>query len=156
MAIAITLQQYLVDHGVTYDTLAHPQTPSASRTAQASHVPGDRLAKAVMLRKGSEYVLAVVPASRRLRMSALRRWLKEPVGLATEEEFCDLFPDCDIGAIPALGDAYGLATLVDKSLEEQPDVYFEAGDHRTLIHVTGEQFRSLMENAPQGRFSVRD
>ena len=47
MAVAITLQQYLEDQGVEYEVLVHSHTVSASRTAQKSHIPGDRVAKAV-------------------------------------------------------------------------------------------------------------
>lgn len=156
MAVATTLQQYLADHRVSYDTLEHAETPSASRTAQASHVPGNRLAKGVVLKKRDGYVLAVVPASHRVALDALGEWLREPVGLATEDEVRTLFPDCDKGAVPAVGEAYGLTTVVDDSLVGEPEVYFEGGDHCTLIHVTGAQFHALMEGAPHGRFSSRD
>jgi Ala-tRNA(Pro) deacylase len=152
----MTLQQYLTDNGVTYDTLTHPETPSAARAAELCHVSGDCFAKAVMLKKGDDYLLAIVPASHHLQMGELRRWLQEPVGLATEQELKDLFPDCDVGAIPALGTAYGLTMLVEESLEGKPDIYFEAGDHRTLVHLSGAQFHRLMLDAPHGHFSTHD
>lgn len=154
MAVAMTLQQYLANLHVTYDTLTHAQAPSASRTAQASHVTGDRLAKAVVLKTADGYLTAVVPASHRLELDELGQWLEEPVYLATEKEIEDLFPDCETGAIPALANAYGLSMLVDESLDRQPEIYFEAGDHCTLVHMTGEQFHRLMEGAPHGRFSI--
>jgi Ala-tRNA(Pro) deacylase len=156
MAIAITLQQYLADHDIEYDTLRHARTPCASRTAQASHVSGECLAKAVILRKGDGYVLAILPATHHLRLGALRRMLKEAIGLATEDEIAGLFPDCDVGAVPALGQPYGLTTLVDESLQRQPEIYMEAGDHRTLVHLSGEQFEVLTGDAPHGRFSSHD
>jgi Ala-tRNA(Pro) deacylase len=66
------------------------------------------------------------------------------VGLATEQELVTLFPDCDEGAIPPCGTLYGLTTLVDTAILAQPEVYFESGDHATLVKVNGEQFRSLL------------
>ena len=153
MGIAITLQQYLSDHGVSYDSLVHERTGTSIRSAQASQVPGDRLAKAVVLRRRDGYILAVLPASRQVRLDEIGGWLKQPVGLATEDEFAPLFPDCEPGAVPPVAAAYGLRSLVDESLEAQPDVYFEAGDHRTLIHVSSAEFHKLMEKVPHGRFS---
>lgn len=153
MSVAQTLQQYLTDNGITFDTLTHPETPSASRTAQVSHVPGDRLAKGVVLRKGDAFLLAVLPASHHLMLEAVQDKLREQVELASEAEIKPLFPDCAVGAVPALGSAYGLSMLVDENLDGQPEVYIEGGDHRTLIRVSGETFHRLAEGVPRGRFS---
>ena len=40
-----------------------------------------------------------------------------------------LFKDCEFGAVPPLGLAYGMSTVIDDCLSEQPEIYFEAGDH---------------------------
>jgi Ala-tRNA(Pro) deacylase len=41
---------------------------------------------------------------------------------------------------------------VDDSLLRLPDVYFEAGDHEALVHVTGEAFKDLIIGSAHGRF----
>ncbi|MGI9450905.1 MAG: aminoacyl-tRNA deacylase, partial [Geminicoccaceae bacterium] len=76
--------------------------------------------------------------------------------LASEQEVGRLFPDCELGAIPALGWAYGLDVIVDDSLATQDEIWFEAGDHRSLIEVGGDQFRRLLGAAPHGVFSIHD
>jgi Ala-tRNA(Pro) deacylase len=154
MAIALTLQQYLDDHHIDYDLMVHRRTISASRTAEASHVPGDCLAKGVVLTREGGYVLAVVPASCRVRLDAVRQMLHCPVEMATEEEIATLFPDCDVGAVPPVGAPYALEAIVDDSLDRQADVYLEGGDHRTLIHIPGTQFRELMKDEPHGHIAV--
>lgn len=148
MAIAATLQQYLDDKGVAYDLTTHKKTQCASRTAQASHVPGSNLAKAVVLKRRKGYLVAVLPASRRVELDQLGHWLQQPVGLATEEEIADLFPDCDAGAVPPIAPAYNLKAVVDAGLEDRDDIWFEAGDHRTLVHLSGSDFRALMGKMP--------
>ena len=50
----------------------------------------------------------------------------------------------------------GLETIVDDSIGAQPDIYMEAGDHETLLHLTHAQFARLTANAPHGRFSAHD
>ncbi len=154
MGIAITLQQYLNNNGVPYDFLVHDRTGTSIRSAEASQIRGDSLAKAVVLRRRDGYILAVLPASRQVKLDEIGGWLRQPIGLATEEEVTSLFPDCEPGAVPPIAAAYGLKSLVDESLEAQPHIYFEAGDHRTLVHVSGAQFHKLMEKIPHGRFSV--
>lgn len=156
MGVSMTVRQYLADNHIKFDTLTHPETPSMSRTAQACHVSGDCVAKAVVVKNEDSFVLAVIPASRHLRLAKLRERLRRPCGLATEAEITTLFPDCEVGAVPAVGDAYGLETLVDESLDDQSDIYFEGGDHRTLVHITSAQFRTLFDGVQHGRFSVHD
>lgn len=153
MGIAITLQQYLNDNGVSYDCLVHERTGTSIRAAESSQVPGNCFAKAVVLRRRNGFILAVLPATHQVKLDEVGGWLRQPVGLATEAELASLFPDCEPGAVPPIAAAYGLRSLVDESLEAQSDVYFEAGDHRTLIHVAGAEFHKLMEKVPHARFS---
>jgi Ala-tRNA(Pro) deacylase len=156
MAIAMTVQQYLADRDVEYDTVAHGPTQSSSETAQASHVSGDRIAKGVVLNTGDGYLLAVLPASHHVQLGHLKAYLNRPVGLATEEEIATLFADCQMGAVPAVGGAYGLDVILDDSLANQPDVYFEAGDHATLVHLTAEGFRKALGDVSHAEFSTHD
>lgn len=154
MAIAKTLKEYLDEHGVDYEVVKHAHTPSASRSAQAAHVPGDALVKGVVLEDTGRHLLAVLPATRRLQLGRLHQVLGEHVGLATEQEMSRLFPDCETGAVPALGPAYGMETLLDDSLAAQEDIYLEGGDHESLIHLSGASFRSLLGQVRHGDFST--
>jgi Ala-tRNA(Pro) deacylase len=156
MSIATTIEQYLTDQGVEYDVLAHRPTQSSSETAQASHVSGDRIAKGVVLNTGDGYLLAVLPASHHVRLGQLKAYLNRPVGLATERETASLFADCEFGAVPAVGRPYGLEVILDDSLADQPDVYFEAGDHATLVHLTAEGFRKALGDVTHADFSTQE
>lgn len=156
MAIAMTVEQYLGKSGIKYDTVAHPPTQSSMETAKASRVPGDRIAKAVVLETEGGYLLAVLPASHHIRLGQLRACLNQSVDLATEEEIASLFADCEVGAVPAVGAAYGIDVIMDSALGNQPEVYFEGGDHTTLVQVTAENFQRLLWCAPHIPFSVHD
>jgi len=146
MGIALTLQQYLDDKHIDYDVLTHKRTHSSEGTIRASHVPGECLAKAVVLTREGGFVVAVVPASAKVRLDAIEKMLHCPVSVATEDEITELFPDCDTGAVPPISEAYAVDAFIDDSLDQQPDVYLEGGDHRSLIHISGDQFRSLMKD----------
>jgi Ala-tRNA(Pro) deacylase len=154
MTTAPKLTQYLASHGISYDLMPHDLTMSSMRTAEACHVSGDSLAKAVVLQDDGGYLLAVLPASHHLRFQELEAQGHRPVRLVTEDEVARLFPDCARGAVPPIGAAYGLDTIVDDSLFERPDVYFEGGDHGTLVHLSGPAFRTLMADAEHGCFSA--
>jgi Ala-tRNA(Pro) deacylase len=155
MTIAPILQRHL-DRNVSYDVITHDPTMSSSRTAQACHVSGDRLAKAIVLRRNGGYMLAVLPASRHIRLPDLKLQIGDDVDLADEGEIRQLFPDCALGAVPPVGECYDLDVIVDDSIQEPPDIYLEGGDHTTLVHIDQAQFARLMAEARHGRFSVHD
>jgi Ala-tRNA(Pro) deacylase len=153
MGIAIALAQYLVERGVPYDVVKHPRTETASQTAAAIRVPPDRIAKAVVLKGGDGFMLAVLPASRHIQFGELRKELGRHVDIASEEQIETLFLDCESGAVPALGAAYGLKVIVDDSLANQPEIYLEGGDHSSLVHISGAAFRGLVADAHHARFT---
>jgi len=153
MAIAPTFQRYLDQH-VTYDVIAHEPTMSSMQTAQACHISGDCLAKAVVLGDDNGYMLAVLPATHHIRMHDVRLQFGKDVDLASEGEIKELFQDCVLGAVPPIGECYGLDTIVDDAIHEQSNVYLDAGDHETLVHLSQVQFAKLTAETRHGRFSV--
>lgn len=153
MAISLKLRNYLNRCGVAFEEVPHERTMHAAQAAQAAHVPGRRLAKSVLVRAGDEYVLAVVPASRRVELERLERWLGRPVNLADELESVTIFGDCELGALPPIGAAFGLEAIVDDELMSGDDIYFEGGDHRTLVHVQAGDWRHLVRGAGRCAFA---
>lgn len=154
MSIAPTLQKYLSAENIQYEEIPHEPTMTSARTAQTCHIPGDCLAKGVVLRRDGEYMLAVMPASHRLRLPELKARLGGDIDMADETEIGRLFGDCARGAVPAVGKCYGLDLIVDDSMNAQPDIYMEAGDHETLLHLSQAQFARLTANEMHGRFSM--
>lgn len=156
MTISKKLKRYLDEEGIRYDAVPHPRTATASETAEAAHVPGECVAKTVVIHHEGGYALAVVPSSDRVDLTALQSLLDRRLGLASEKEISQLFHDCDIGAAPPVGAAYGVMTVVDKSLDDRDDIWFEAGDHKTLVHVTGAEFGQLMRDAAHEAISYHE
>jgi len=153
MAISITLREFLDTHHLPYETYRHPHSSSSRETAAASWQSAEKVAKAVLLRDGEHYLLAVLPADRKIRLGELHRQFGHHVGLATEDEVAEVFADCETGAIPPSGLLYDVDTLIDDSLLNQPDVFFEGGDHSHLVHMLQGDFRRLVGDATHGRFS---
>lgn len=153
MGIASGLREYLSSLGVRYELLPHDPTSTSTQTAEAAHVPGDKLAKPVVIKDAERYRVVLIPSTRRLDFTALHHALGRQVGLAIEEEVEALFADCTPGAVPAPAQAYGVTVLIDRTLLSLDEVYFEAGDHASLIRMGGEVFRSLMADARTGDFT---
>ena len=150
MGIAKTVQWYLEANGVSYETLHHPYSRSSEETADVAFIWEDQLAKTVLLEDERGYVAAIVPASHRIDLRKLERTLQRRLELAHEAELPSVFPDCEVGALPALGRAYGIQTVYDDRLQRLSGVYFEGGDHRELVYMGGREFIELLEGSPHG------
>lgn len=153
MTIAMTQERFLVQRKADYDLLLHPHTGSSGETALAARIPADHIAKAVVVKAGADYAIVIIPASRWLQMDGVREELGRDLHLATEEQIAALFKDCEPGAVPPLGPAYGVETLLDEALAGLDDVYFEAGDHEQLVHIRGEGFQNLLRGVRRGYYS---
>ncbi|NIR62114.1 MAG: YbaK/EbsC family protein [Gammaproteobacteria bacterium] len=153
MTMATTVERSVGER--TYELVPHPYSHSTNEAAQLAHVSGKHIAKGVVLEDEDGYLMVVIPATHHVELNHLRAMLQRDVGLATEPELERLFPDCARGAVPALGPAYGLETLLDEALLEASEVLFEAGDHESLVRMSTHQFMELLGPVQQGVFSHR-
>jgi len=152
MTTANTVEKYLQDKAVAYDVVPHEHTSSSLQSARSAHVPPEQLAKAVLLEDGEHFLMAVLPSACHLNLADLRRQLGREVGMAAEDEIKDIFNDCALGAVPALGPAYGLETVYEDSLARQPEIFFEAGDHENLVHMQTSDYLSILRGCGHGNF----
>lgn len=152
MSIAPKLRHYLDEIKAEYDLVEHQPTKSSLETATASSIPPEQVVKAVLLDTADDRLLAVLPSDSRIDLSELGSELGRKPRLADEAELRGVFDDCDVGAVPP-GLGYDVVTIVDDALERQPDVYFEAGDHVSLVHMDKFEFARVMKGARHGSFS---
>jgi len=155
MTLAHTVRMYLDQNQIPYELLSHRHSRTSLRTADRAHIEPARLAKGVLLEDDLErqhFLMAVLPATHQVSLADVARCVGRPVHLATEEDAAGLFADCETGAIPPVGTAYGVETIWEDGLAEQPDLYFEAGDHEGLVHVQTPDFIKLMGGCPHGQF----
>lgn len=154
MFIPERLSAYLQARLDGYDICHHRHARGSADTARVANVPPHLLAKAVVLEDDAGCVMAVVCSDRYVRLGRLSRLLdRRHLRLADENRIVQLFPDCERGAVPALGMAWGLETLVDEELEALDVVYLECGDHERLLRLNHAQFDALMHGARRARFS---
>ena len=153
MAIAKTVQAYLTQHKIKIQLVPHPKTYSTHDTAEAAHVRDDHIAKAIIVHDTQGYAMAVIPGSNWLKLEALQEETDRDFQLADEQDIDSLFEDCQSGAIPPLGPAYDIETFLDEQLLSLANVYFEAGDHEQLVHVSGTDFNIMLKGVRHGFFS---
>jgi Ala-tRNA(Pro) deacylase len=152
--ISTRLSQYFEQRGLRYEVSEHRLSRSSAQTARLCHVSPQLVAKSVILEDDTGFVMAVIPADRCVMVGRLASLLgRHELHLSDENRIAAVFGDCDRGAVPPVGMAWGIETVVDEELEGHEVVYLEGGDHRRLLKMPGEQFAELMRAAWHGRFS---
>src|SRR5215510_8264038 len=145
MSVAAKLKECLDGNKVNYDVLTHPQVFTAQDVAAAMHVSGNELAKSVVVKAGDGFVLAVLPASRKVDEKRFQQVVgAKEVRMAHESEFASLFPGCDLGAMPPFGNLYGVDVYVDRSLTQDDEIVFNAGTHVEAIRMKYKDFERLV------------
>lgn len=154
MNIAPTLAKQLASLDIAYDVIHHRYSDSNIKSAHSAHIPTSKMVKPVIFEDDQGYVMALVPANQHVKIRELNKYMNRHMGLATEDEIYKLFADCEMGAIPPVGEAYGMKTVVDSHLQDCNNVYIEAGNHTDLLHLSGRSFKKLIANAPHASICI--
>ncbi|MEI7747657.1 MAG: YbaK/EbsC family protein [Chlorobiaceae bacterium] len=139
------LREFLDSHAVRYFVVSHSPAYTAQEIAAAAHVPGKELAKTVVVTLDGKMAMVVLPASHQLDFDLLRKLTSaRKVELASEKEFADVFPECEIGAMPPFGNLYGMDVYVSEELEDDDEIAFNAGAHTELLRLSYENYKRLV------------
>jgi Ala-tRNA(Pro) deacylase len=138
------IHRWLTDQGVSFRSRKHSPRFTAQEVAQASAITGHEMAKVILVKADDRFIMAVVPATKRLSVPLLAGLLHaREVRLATEDEFAPLFPGCDRGAMPPLGNLYGLEMMVDRSLSAHPEIAFNACNHTETVTMSWADYEKV-------------
>lgn len=144
--MASKLKKFLDRKQVSYETIAHIAAVTAQEIAAKAHVPGREFAKTVMVRLDDHLAMAVLRADMMVNLDALQKVTgAKRADLASEADFCDLFPECETGAMPPFGNLYGLEVFVDAMLAEDEEIVFNAGTHEELVKMSYQDFERLVD-----------
>jgi len=140
------LKEFLDSNKIKYVTITHSSAYTAMEIAAMAHIPGKELAKTVMIKINGQMAMVVLPATHMIKMDLLKKAVgNENVRLATEQEFKDKFPDCEVGAMPPFGNLYGMDVYVSSALKEDEEIAFNAGSHTELIKLSYKDFENLVK-----------
>lgn len=140
------LTNYLDENGKKYVVVKHAPAYTAQEVAASAHVPGKDMAKTVIVKVDGDLKMVVLPSTHNVDFDSIKNALGAgEVELATEEEFENLFPDCELGAMPPFGKLYEMDTLVAESLTEDEEIAFNAGTHKELVKMGYRDYEELAE-----------
>ncbi len=138
--------EFLDKSNVKYEVRQHQPTFTAQQMAAEEHEPGRYVAKPVIVKADDKYVMCVLAAPYKVDLGALKKQLGvKKATLADETEIGKLFPDCELGAEPPFGNLYDMPTVMDKVLEKDDHIMFQAGSHEKAIRMSMADYRKLVQ-----------
>lgn len=138
------LKDFLDSSKIKYTTISHSPAYTAQQVAASAHIPGKEMAKTVVVKLDGKIAMAVLPASYKVDFDLLKQAVgASKVELASEQEFKDMFPGCEVGAMPPFGNLYGLDVFVAESLTEDEEIAFKACSHKELIRMAFKDYEKL-------------
>ncbi len=153
MSIPKQIIDFLDSHQICYQHCTHSPAFTAQGLAHIQHISGKELAKVVMVVADDRSIMTVLPASHRIDIDLLKSLLNAgSVRLATEKEFKDIFPDCELGAMPPFGNLYHIEVWIDSSLKTHPNLTFNAGTHAETIKMSFADFEKFV-SPKEGSFT---
>ncbi len=139
------LKDYLNQNKIKYISITHPPAFTSQEVAASAHISGKELAKIVMAKSDGKLVMVVVPAHEHVNFGALKKLTGQALDLASEADFKDKFPECEIGTMPPFGGLYNMPVYVASDLTKQQNITFNAGSHSELMQLTYEDFEKLVK-----------
>lgn len=144
MTASKKIVEFLEQNGVQYELLEHPAAYTAQEVAGKQHVPGKEVVKSVIVKIDGKVIMCVLPAIHLVDFDTLKGFIGgEDIRLATEQEIANIFPEYEVGAEPPFGHLYGLEVYVDKFLQEDEYILFNAGTHTDLVKMKFSDYINL-------------
>jgi len=154
MNTSTRLTRYLAEKSIAYQEIRHFHSNSSIGTAITANISLKQIAKAVLLKNHEDKkLMAILPAAHKISLSALNDNLHGSFRLMKEQDVYQLFSDCKEGAVPPAAKAYNLSMVCERELDQLAEVYLEAGDHKTLLCVQQNDFKTLMSSGKHLHFS---
>lgn len=150
------LTRYLDAKGIRYSHSIHAPAQTALSVAKAERMPAHEFAKTVVYFGDNGYGMAVVPADEMVDLQEARQLFGLSfIRMADESELKELFPDCELGAMPPFGTFHDLPVAVDTQIAHRKFIVFTAGTHRDVIRMSFEDFQHLVR-PKVGSFSISE
>ena len=144
--LAQKLKEVLDGSRIKYVTITHSLAYTAQEIAASAHVAGKELAKTLIVKIDDKMAMAVLPASYKVSFGLLKKAAgASKVELANEQEFRDMFPELEVGAMPPFGNLYGIEVFVDESLSQDDEIAFNDGSHTELMKLAYRDFERLVK-----------
>lgn len=145
MAASQEVIDFLQKEKVAFELLEHPAAYTAQEIAGKQHISGEKVVKSVIVKVDGRMLMCILPAIHMVDFDSLKRLTgASDISLASEAEVAKFFPEYEVGAEPPFGHLHGMEVYVDKFLENDDEIVFNAGTHTDMVKIKYSDYISLV------------
>lgn len=115
-------------------------------TVNQAGIPLNTVVKAVLLKSGKAYLMAIVRGDQKVDLPTINKLFKREFVGCSETETAALLTDCDVRAIPPLPEVFGVRAIMDKSILDMEQIIFATGVPGMLVSGSKDDFLHLHED----------
>jgi len=132
------IRDHLCEKGVSFEFIAYEQapTPTLERMAQKLFIPPQQFARAILLRSGKSYALAVLSVTDHIDFAAIRQVSGIEYEMAWPEDCQSVFPSMPAQYIPPLTSLFEMDCFVDSGLMNHSDIYITDGSDKGVLKLS--------------------
>lgn len=164
MAVNVKTINFLKKSNLRYGMLDHRTVYTAYDKAATLKLKPSDITKTLVLKFEKEMCLAVLPGNKNLDKQKFKAVLNSALkkkGLKTaknidfvpEKAMKSKFKGIMLGAVPPLGEIWGMMTLIDKAAVKRPLVIINCGDYEHSLKLKTKDFLKLFPDVITGNFS---
>lgn len=153
MPVATRLSQYIHQKGIECQPIHHARSGHYGQAIEAANAVSELCLKAVVLIDRRGPAMAVIPFLADLDVDKLNSLLDRQFQIVPEQQAGKIFKDCEPGAIPALGMAYGMPVLLDADVLDFDHCFMQSGCFSTLLRLPKHALATAMQGAIKVRVS---
>ncbi|MGI9533824.1 MAG: aminoacyl-tRNA deacylase [Thermodesulfobacteriota bacterium] len=146
MKITKKLRDYLNKNNINYTMYYHNPINKTKELAQNLDLQEKEFVQTCIIQTEDGYAMIVIPIDRKVDLDLFKNASsKTKVKLANYNQIKTLFPDCEEGVIPPLGNLYKLPVYVSPAIKKCNEIVFQAGTHTDTIKMLCEDFQKLVK-----------
>ncbi len=152
MSIPKSIESFLNEREIDFEIIEHEPERSLRRVAEKQSLPLNEVLRCVLLQGNSEKILAILPCDYLLDFEVLKRLTNQELSVVNPQLADTTFDKCDANNHPPLFKVFGCRGVIDESVFRQKQLYFQSGNARSLLKVSGSSIGSLFNEGERFSF----
>lgn len=145
VVIATSLQRYLERYRLPYRKHCLLPNVDLGRSVDLLGIPKGQVLRCELFSDGINTFQFITSIDKAISTSVLERMVGKALTKLSAKQTSKIFFDCEFGAMPPLGERYGLRCLIDREILLAERVFFFSGCLSSLVELSQCAFKALFE-----------
>lgn len=140
------VEEIFNNNDIRYISITHSPAYSEDEIVSNNYILGELIDGVLIRLNNKDIAMVVVPATRKISLDSLKEVLNEStVNFIGKKEAKKLYPECELGAFPPLGNIYNIPVFFTKEIMNRKEVTFYVGARSHRIRLKTADFEKTVQ-----------